>query len=52
MSSEQGTPHLLSCPLGKYLSDAMIDVDPATESGTDHHLGAEQSQEGLHPHLP
>jgi len=49
MSSEQGTPHPPSCPLGKYLSDAMIDVDPATESGTVHHHGAEHSHEGLIP---
>jgi len=34
----------------KYLSDATIHVDPATESGTDHHRVAEHSHEGLPPH--
>jgi cation diffusion facilitator family transporter len=34
----------------KYLSDATIHVDPATESGTDHHHVPEHSHEGLPPH--
>ena len=34
----------------KYLSDATIHVDPATESGTEHHHLAEHSHEGLPPH--
>jgi hypothetical protein len=34
----------------KYLSDATIHVDPAAESGTDHHQVAEHSHEGLPPH--
>jgi cation diffusion facilitator family transporter len=34
----------------KYLSDATIHVDPATESGTGHHHVAEHSHEGLPPH--
>ncbi len=34
----------------KYLSDATIHVDPATESGTEHHHVAEHSHEGLPPH--
>lgn len=34
----------------KYLSDDAIHVDPATESGTDHHHVAEHSHEGLPPH--
>jgi hypothetical protein len=45
----QGTLHPPSCPLQKYLSDATIHVDPATESGTDHPHVAEHSHEGLHP---
>jgi len=34
----------------KYLSDATIHVDPATESGADYHEVAEHSHEGLPPH--
>lgn len=34
----------------KYLSGATIHVDPATESGEDHHHIAEHSHEGLPPH--
>lgn len=34
----------------KYLSDATIHVDPATECGTDHHHVAEHSHKGLPPH--
>ncbi|MFA5348338.1 MAG: cation diffusion facilitator family transporter [Methanoregula sp.] len=34
----------------KYLSDATIHVDPATESGTDHYHVAEHSHEGLPSH--
>jgi cation diffusion facilitator family transporter len=34
----------------KYLSDATIHVDPATESGTEHHHIAEHSHAGLPPH--
>jgi hypothetical protein len=48
------TLHLLSCPSGKYLSDAKIDVDPATESGTDRHPVAEHIDGGcirIHPDL-
>jgi len=47
-----GTLHPPSCPLGKYLSNATIHIDPATESGTDYYHDAGHSQEGLHPHLP
>jgi len=34
----------------KYLSDATIHIDPATESGIGHHHVAEHSHEGLPPH--
>ena len=34
----------------KYLSDATIHVDPATESGSDYHHVAEHSHEGQEPH--
>ncbi|MFA4824351.1 MAG: cation diffusion facilitator family transporter [Methanoregula sp.] len=34
----------------QYLSDATIHVDPATESGADHHHVVEHSHEGLPPH--
>jgi len=34
----------------KYLSDATIHVDPATESGPDYHAIPEQRHEGLPPH--
>jgi len=34
----------------KYLADATIHVDPATESGTEHHHIAEHSHAGLPPH--
>jgi len=34
----------------KYLSDATVHVDPASESGTDHHHIAEHAHEGLPPH--
>ena len=34
----------------KYLSDATIHVDPATESGADYHEVSKHSYEGLPPH--
>ena len=45
----QGTLDPPSCSLEKYLSDAMIRVDPATESDTDHHHISEDSLEGQPP---
>jgi len=43
----QGTVHPPSCPLEKYLSDATIHVDPATESGTGHHHRSTAMKGGL-----
>jgi len=46
----QETLHPPSCRLEKYVPNSTIHLDPAMESGTDHHHMVEHSQEVLPPH--